>query len=222
MPVQTNVNKTLSWLGTFIWVLAIAFFSFLMARIVLPYRSGRLDIEFLLTKQHIIHLLHYRVAFYLHIFPALLVLVAGITQFSDQILQKLPSLHRWVGKVYVWSILFVCGPAGFVMAWYSNGGWVARSSFLTLSVLWWICTWQAWQSIRKGKIRRHREWMFRSYALTFSAVTLRLMQFIFTTQTGMDSDTAYRLVAWPSWVINLLVAEWLLMVLKSRYSAVTD
>lgn len=196
------------WLKSLFWLLFIGFFSLLMARIVLPYRSGARDIDFLLSKQHIVHLWHYRLAFYLHIFPALLVLAAGMTQFSGLVLKKAPMLHRWVGKVYVFSILAVCGPAGFVMALYSNGGWIARSSFLTLSVLWWATTFLAWRAIKNGDVQHHRAWMLRSYALTFSAVTLRVMQFGLATQTHIEMALAYQIVAWPSWMLNLLVAEW--------------
>jgi uncharacterized membrane protein len=193
-----------------LWLALICFFTFLMARIVWQYRHGDTDIDFLLSKQHIIHLWHYKAAFYLHIFPALLVLAAGITQFSDGILRKIPALHRWIGWVYGWSILAVCGPAGFVMALYSNGGWVARTSFITLSILWWITTWKGWQAIRQGQRQQHRVWMLRSYALTFSAVTLRVMQFLLATQTSLEVDTAYQIVAWPSWVLNLALVEgWL-------------
>lgn len=195
---------------TLLWVLAIVFFTWLMARIVFQYAGGRLDVDFLLSKQHIVHLLHYRLAFYLHIFPALLVLAAGITQFSNGILTRRPAVHRWVGKIYAGSILMVCGPAGFIMAWYSNGGWIARSSFLVLSVLWWVSTWLAWRAIKQGDRVRHRAWMIRSYALTLSAVTLRVMQFYFAIRTDLDADTVYQMIAWPSWLINLLVAELIL------------
>ena len=187
--------------------IAVAFFSYLMADIVWPYRSGALDIDFLLTKQDIIHLFHYRAAFYLHIFPALLVLLAGLTQFSHWVLRRMPRLHRWVGRIYVFSIIGVCGPAALVMAFYANGGFWAQASFVTLSLLWWAFTWAGYWFIRKGDIQRHRAWMVRSYALTFSAITLRVMQFLLAVYSDMDPETAYRLVAWPSWVLNLLVAE---------------
>ena len=107
-------------------------FSWLMFGIIFPYSSGRLDIDFLLTKQHIIHLLHYRWAFYLHIFSSLFVLLAGITQFSGYVLRQWPKLHRSIGKAYVFIILFISGPAAFVMSFYGNGGWLARTSFHTL------------------------------------------------------------------------------------------
>ena len=210
MPIPISTTRTIRILLSGFAIMAVAFFSLLMARIVWPYTSGAWDIDFLLTKQHIIHLRHYRWSFYLHIFPALLVLLAGLTQFSGRILRQTPSLHRWAGRVYVYSVLGICGPAAMVMAFYANGGWLAKTSFVILSGLWWGCTWVAYRAIRRSDVRRHGAWMIRSYALTFSAVTLRVMQFGLATYSDMDPETAYRLVAWPSWIFNWLVAEWVL------------
>ena len=210
MPTQSISNRLIFFAAATAALSALAFFTWVMASIVWPYTSGRLDIDFLLTKTHIIHLLRYRLAFYLHIFPALLVLAAGLTQFSGAILRRAPGLHRWVGRVYVYSVLGLCGPAGMVMAWYANGGPVAQASFLLLSGLWWWTTWVAYQAIRRGDIRAHGAWMIRSYALTLSAITLRLMQFTLAMYGTLDPETAYRLVAWPSWTLNLLLAEILL------------
>lgn len=212
MPInaRTLPGRLLYLLPAAAGLAAVAFFTWIMGNIVWPYTSGRLDIDFLLTKAHIIHLLRYRLAFYLHIFPALLVLAAGLTQFSGRILRAVPALHRWVGRVYTYSILAVCGPAAIVMAWYANGGPIAQASFLTLSVLWWWVTWTAYRAIRAGDIRRHGAWMIRSYALTFSAITLRVMQYFLAIYGNLEPETAYRLVSWPSWVLNLLVAELLI------------
>ena len=207
MSVKPFPARLLYFTGATLGLAATAFFSVLMGRIVWPYTSGRLDIDFLLSKQHIVHFWHYRLAFYLHIFPALLVLLSGLTQFSGAILNRVPALHRWVGRLYAFSILGLCGPAAMLMAWYANGGPIARASFLLLSVLWWWSTWVAYRAIRAGDIRKHGAWMIRSYALTFSAITLRVMQFGLAMYSDIDPETAYRLVAWPSWVLNWMAAE---------------
>ena len=48
--------------------------------------------------------------------------------------------------------------------------------------------------------------MIRNFALTFAAVTLRLWIPIFLT-SGLSFEAAYPVIAWLSWVPNLLVAE---------------
>jgi hypothetical protein len=194
-------------------VLSLIFFCGLMYNIILPYTSGKTDIDFLLSKQPIIHLKHYRWSFYLHIFSSLLILAAGLTQFSSYILQRAINIHRWIGKIYTFGILIISAPAAFVMSFYANGGWIAKPSFLLLSLLWWYTTWQGYQAIRLKAVRVHAVWMLRSYALTFSAITLRLMQAGFAAYTQIDLDTTYQIVSWTSWILNLLVVEW---VIKQR------
>ncbi|MEZ5039473.1 MAG: DUF2306 domain-containing protein [Saprospiraceae bacterium] len=184
--------------------------SYLMLQIILPYTSGALDIDFLLTKQHIIHLLHYRFAFYFHIFTSLFVLLAGILQFSGFFLRKWPLLHRWIGRSYVFIILCISGPAAMVMSFYANGGWMSRISFIILTALWWWFTWKAYQTARQRAFATHGEFMIRSYALTLSAITLRIYQFLLGTFWLMDPQFQYLLVAWGSWVINLGLAEGLI------------
>ncbi|GAB4493568.1 MAG: hypothetical protein OHK0019_17780 [Saprospiraceae bacterium] len=78
---------------------------------------------------------------------------------------------------------------------------------MTLSLLWWGTTWLAYRAIRAGDVRRHGAWMIRSYALTLSAISLRVMQFGLASYSDISPEEAYELVAWPSWVLNFLLAE---------------
>ena len=189
--------------------LTLAFFWYMMLNIVWPYTSGETDVDFLQTKQHVIHLAHYRWAFYLHIFSSLYILAAGLTQFSDFTTKKNLFLHRWIGKGYVLLVLFVSAPAGFVMAYYANGNSSTQFSFMLLSVLWFATTWKAYDVIKNQKnIEAHRRWIIRSYALTLSAITLRIMQFFIANYVETISpEESYNLIAYPSWVLNIVVGE---------------
>lgn len=202
-----------AWLPALLAVFSgsvLAFFWWLMFGIVAQYRHGQTDLDFLQTKQHIIHAAHYRWAFYLHISSSLLILAAGLTQFSAYLLRKKAGLHRWIGRIYTAFILLLSGPSGLVMAFYANGGSLAKASFITLSIAWWASTWVAWRMIRNGRPVEHGAWMIRSYALTLSAITLRILQYGFATLTDLDMETSYRMVAWPSWLLNWMIAEWLI------------
>jgi uncharacterized membrane protein len=186
---------------------SLSLFWYLMFRIVAPYSSGATDIDFLQTKQHIIGWATYRWSFYLHIFSSLWVLAAGLTQFSTILLRKTPTIHRWVGRIYVGIIVLISAPAAFIMSIYANGDDFTKASFMVLSILWWLTTWRAYRAILKGDIIRHKAWMYRSYALTLSAITLRIMQFGFATWTDIEPEIAYQIIALPSWLINLFIAE---------------
>ncbi|MBL7818260.1 MAG: DUF2306 domain-containing protein [Saprospiraceae bacterium] len=206
--------------ATFLWV-SLSFFWYLMFRIIVPYTSGETDIDFLLTKQHIIGWTTYRWSFYLHIFSSLWVLASGLTQFSKRLLRNGAVIHRWVGRVYVGIVLLISAPAACVMSVYANGNEWTKASFLILSILWWVVTYLAYRAILRGDILSHKWWMYRSFALTLSAITLRILQFGFAMWTDIEPERAYEIIATPSWVVNLLVAEMLIYFQKrkNRYNA---
>jgi hypothetical protein len=115
--------------------------------------------------------------------------------------------HRWVGRIYLGAAV-VLGGAGLALAFHAAGGASARAGFLLLAVATIATTLVAYLRIRRGAVRAHREWMLRSYALIFGAVTLRLWMPILVTVYGGEFLPAYRWVAWLSWVPNLAWAEW--------------
>lgn len=114
-------------------------------------------------------------------------------------------LHRLLGRIYLSSVL-VSGTAGFYLAFSALGALPGRTGFGLLAVLWLATGSMAYRRIRQGDVQRHRRWMIRNYALTFSAVTLRLwLPLLFA--LGYDFPESYPTVAWLAWVPNLLVAE---------------
>lgn len=190
-----------------LWGGLICFFTLQMMFVVWPYTSWKWDVNFLMTKQLIIHLDHYRFSFYAHIFSSLFVMASGAFLFSNYILRKYPKMHRYLGKLYVGLVLLVSAPSGLVMAYYANGGWIAQTSFVILSVLWWWFTYQGYRTARKLDFQAHKKWMMRSFALTLSAVTLRLFQMFLGYLIYMDPVTQYIFISWTSWIFNLLLVE---------------
>ena len=195
----------------FRWVLVLilGIFATLMVRLTIPYLSFETTVSFLRTKQGILHNKAWYYSFYLHITTSIFVLAAGLTQFSQTILQDKKQLHRLIGKLYVGLILCLAAPSGFVMALYANGGFPAKVSFVFTAVLWWFFTLYAYLSIRKGNLQEHKNFMYRSYALTLSAISLRIYTYTFPSIFDVHGKELYITVAWVSWVPNLLLAEWL-------------
>lgn len=197
-------------------LILFSFFFVLMARITLQYIPIDTDVAFLRIKQDYIHITPWLIAFYIHVFTSMFVLAAGFTQFSPGILRRRKPLHRAMGKGYVVVVLFVTGPASFIMALLANGGFPSRVAFTTLSLLWMYSTAKAWQTVRAGQYDLHRDWMYRSYALTLSAVTLRAWKWLLIALFHLHPLDTYRIVAWMGFVPNLLVAEWLIRK-RNRY-----
>ncbi len=185
-------------------VAAILYGVYLMVGLSLPYTEIAPNIDFLLTKTHIYHITHWRISFYIHVFTSTLVLVAGLLQFVT----RYRVLHRFSGYVYSIVVLLLSGPTGLVMAFYANGGPPARVSFVLLSLLWLGTTAAAMWHVYKRQWQAHAQFMLRSYALALSALTLRAYAFLIG-YFGLDIRpvTAYILIAWLSWTINLLIAE---------------
>lgn len=202
-PTRKNILK--------LFLLALlAFFSFLMLRIILLYIPVQNDVAFLQLKQSYIHITEWRIAFFVHVFSSLLALLAGFTQFSKWLLKHKPRLHRAIGYSYVLNILMVTGPAGLLMSFYANGGLSSRIAFVLLSVLWIAFTAIALYKAIKKEFKAHRIFMIRSYALTLSAVTLRIWKVLLANYTDIPPMDRYRIIAWLGWTLNLIVAEFII------------
>lgn len=182
-----------------------------MVKITLQYVPIRTDAAFLAIKQDYIHLIHYRIAFFIHVFSAILVLLAGVTQFSKKIRTRYPLIHKRMGWLYVIVTLFLAGPSGFVIGLYANGGLSSQISFCLLSVLWMLFTVIALLKIIKKQVLSHRVWMTRSFSLALSAITLRAWKYVLVMMLHPKPMDVYQIVAWLGWTLNLLVAEILIL-----------
>lgn len=191
-------------------LVALAYFSWLMFRITRQYIPIHTDVAFLRIKQQYIGVSHWKLAFFVHVFTSMFALFAGFTQFSRNILRRARGLHRWMGRAYVLNVVLITGPASLIMSFYANGGFPSRLAFGLLAIAWIGSTWLAYQTIRCGDVARHREWMIRSYALTLSAITLRVWKYLIVAALAPPPMDVYRLVAWLGWMPNLLVAEWII------------
>ncbi len=191
--------------------LVYLFFCYKMWLIMIQYIPYHTDVAFLQIKQDVIGMLHYRIAFFTHVYTSMLVLPAGLIQFSPYLLRVHKKLHRLSGWIYVLIVLVLVAPSGFVMGIYANGGFSSQLGFCLLAGLWFYSTFQAVRNAKSKNFVAHRKWMIRSFALTLSAITLRAWKFILVYLFHPPPMDTYRVVAWLSWVINLAVAEYIIL-----------
>ena len=159
----------------------------------------------------------YVTAFYIHIVLGGITLLTGWSQFIKSWRNKHPTFHRVLGYVYVIAV-FVSSISGFIIALFSSGGTVAAIGFGILAVLWFTSNLIALLKIKRGIIKEHQKWMIRNYALTFSAVTLRIYLPILLA-SGHDIALALQIVSWLCWIPNVMVIE---IYIQSRYDGVSD
>lgn len=190
------------------WVLGLyLFFCYLMLQITLQYIPYDTDVAFLRIKQDYIDYAHYRIAFFVHVYTSMLVLLAGFTQFSAQLRKKWPAAHKNLGWLYVVVVLVFSAPSGLVLGVYANGGWSAQVAFCLLALMWFYFTLRATQTIKQQNYTAHQRWMWRSFALALSAITLRLWKYGLVWAFQPRPMDVYRWVAWLGWALNLIVIE---------------
>jgi drug/metabolite transporter (DMT)-like permease len=121
-----------------------------------------------------------------------LAISVGLVQIWLGLTNRANTLHRVLGRVYGTGVL-IGSLGGFYMALYS---------------------------IRTRRIEQHREWMLRSYTVTFAFVTYRLAstwleRWIHVPEDPVadDLDT---LLAWACWAVPSLLAEPLIQLSAMR------
>lgn len=209
--LQNNSSKLISTIINLIAFITISYASYLLVLLSLPYIHFQKNVEFLETKQLIYHIKPWRYSFYIHVFSSPVVIIGGLLQFNRWIMSQYSSVHRKIGYTYIITVLLVSGPSAFIMSLYATGGYIAQVSFVTLSILWMLFTIQALRVAKKGNYESHVKWMIRSYALTLSAVTLRFYAYLFDYfNVDISPRETYILLAYMSWIPNLIFSEFLI------------
>ncbi|EFK34386.1 Predicted membrane protein (DUF2306) [Chryseobacterium gleum] len=195
----------------------IFIFSILILKVILQYTSFDKNTGFLAFKQQVVNNPYWMAFFYVHIFSITFCLLAGLTQFSGRILAESKSLHRIIGRIYVYNILIINVPACFVLGLFSNGGFIGITGFLIQDVLWMYFTIAAVISVKKGNVSRHKMYMTLSYAVTTTAITFRIIKNLLYNETRHDYELFYGLNVWAALFINLFIAY---IILKRNSSVI--
>jgi uncharacterized membrane protein len=142
----------------------------------------------------------------MHIAGGTVALLAGPGQLWLGLNQARMDLHRRLGMVYLGAIA-VGAMAAFQLAFTTTFGWVFGTGLAALAVAWIVTTGLAFAAIRRGQIQQHKEWMIRSYVVTFAFVTFRI--FFGALEAAGVGTVSERLAAasWFCWAVPLLVTE---------------
>lgn len=146
----------------------------------------------------------------LHLAGGALAITTGLVQIWLGLTGRTGPLHRSLGRIYVTAIL-IGSAGGFYLALTIPGHLAYASGLFMLACAWLLTTGMAVHAIRTRRIEQHREWMLRSYTVTFAFVTYRLVsmwlrQWI-PVQPDPVADEVDATMAWACWAVPLLVAE---------------
>jgi len=152
----------------------------------------------------------------IHIFSALIALVLGPLQFIPRI-RAHRQIHRTIGRVYLLGGVLPSSLAAVPVALLS-GRVMTQIGLSIPAVLWIITGILAYRAARRRDYVQHQKWMMRNYALTFLAVTSRvlvpllLLAQLAVTAGGADSirDDAPAMIPVGQvlgWIVNLIAVE---------------
>ena len=147
----------------------------------------------------------------LHVVAAAVYAVAGAFQFPARLRRRHRAWHRRAGRVLIGAGLVVAGSGLWMTLFYAGapGGdllWSVRlvvGSATAGSIVLGVA------AIRRRDIAAHRAWMLRAYALAVAAGTQVFTQGIGEGIFG-TSDLSTGLSVSSGWVINAVLAEWII------------
>jgi uncharacterized membrane protein len=105
-----------------------------------------------------------------HTLCGLIALLAGPLQFSSHFRQRHLKFHRVLGRLYVISV-FIGALSGIALA----AGRPGLPGTSMQAAAWIVCTTAAFITARNRRTVQHRQWMARSYAVTFTFVSSRVL-----------------------------------------------
>lgn len=105
-----------------------------------------------------------------HVLFSSIALLAGPLQFSSRFRRRHLQFHRVLGRLYVISV-FVGAFTGIALA----AGRPGLPGTSMQAAAWIVCTTAAFITARNRQIVQHRQWMARSYAVTFTFVSSRVL-----------------------------------------------
>lgn len=155
-----------------------------------------------------------------HLFGGGLALLLAPLQMNGWIQRRAPWLHRLSGGLYAGGVL-MAGLAGLSLALHAQGGAATGIAFGLLALAWLATTGIGIGHALAGNLARHRQWMWRSIALTASAVTLRLILGIGLGVLHLPFAPVYLAAAWGCWLFNLALCELVLRWPKSAATALS-
>jgi Predicted membrane protein (DUF2306) len=144
-----------------------------------------------------------------HVIAGIVALLLGPAQLWFGTNTITGMLHRILGVLYVTAVV-VSGTAALYLARHTDFGWVFGMGFIVMTFAWWVTTALGVIAICLHRAEQHREWMIRSYVVTFSFVTFRVLEVVLDTAKLGTIVERKAAASWMAWAIPLLLTECIL------------
>lgn len=163
----------------------------------------------------------------LHFAAGGIILILGSIQLIDELRNRYPAFHRWVGRVYVLASAFAgVGGLAFILVKGTIGGTVMDIGFGLYGILMILCAVETYRHAVARRIETHRAWALRLYALAIGSWLYRMDYGFWILFTDGWGHADYfrgpfdKVMAFFFYLPNLLVAEILIQRMKYNKSFV--
>jgi uncharacterized membrane protein len=149
-----------------------------------------------------------------HMIGGVVAILVGLVQLWLGLTGRTYAWHRALGRVYLGAVALASAGAFYLALTIDPKHFPYAIGLFSLGVAWLLTTGMAYLAIRRGAMQQHREWMIRSYIVTFGFVTFRVFDQLFVgwkIASEIEVDTA---MAFACYAIPLLLAEPLLQLRK--------
>lgn len=157
---------------------------------------------------------------WLHILTVIPYAIVGAFQFSPGVRKRHRAWHRAAGRVLA-GLGFVVALSGLWMAhfyaWPAGDGQVLYIERLVVGTAMVAAILLALAAVRRRDFTTHGAWMMRAYAIGLGAgtqVLTHLPWFLFA--EGKPGELPRAVMMGAGWVINLMVAEWIIRRGRAR------
>lgn len=153
---------------------------------------------------------------YVHTIGGTLMLVAGSAAIFIGWTRRGFRFHKLLGYAYLLGGTTASIAAIGLNAINPHGDVSIAFATSTLAAVWLAAGAMAWRAIRNRRIDTHREWMVRSYVLTWTFVLCRIVQ---NPEINLVSGDLTADVIWTAWVLPLVICEIVLQWRRGSSSA---
>ena len=188
--------KPLVWLGWLVALVGLGYFLFQRVPryfVVTPESYGN-------SWTHVSWLLP-------HIVGGLIAAVLGPLQFWPKIRRDYLPFHRVAGRLYVVAVLAASVASLGISFRLGASNAAYAGGLIGLAGAWLLTTGMAFIAIRRKNLIQHKQWMIRSYVVTFAFVTFRLLDDTLSHRGLVPAHEFYSILAWACWAVPLLFTE---------------
>lgn len=141
-----------------------------------------------------------------HLLGGSLALLLGPFQFSTALRRRAPAVHRWMGRLYLSGVLLASLAATYIGLRVSPDH-AFGIALVVLAFAWVTTSGVALLAALRRQFAVHKEWMVRSYVVTFAFVVFRFSENQLNLFHSLGRSNQAVMNAWICWTVPLLVAN---------------